>query len=600
MSLSPIASWMASGSAAVPVPAPFSGVPAAQPVRAPDCPLFSRESSRRLSALAEGSGYVSWITRLAVGEVSHRRSSEPLTRLLRFLETGGTVYDYEALVGGLLGPATLSQWPWYVPAALRMSRSEYRLARDLPLSRQGRVLLARALDTLRARNGGRDADSLPGRLRNGSGLVWNLQWLEKILRAAERSPLAALRLERLGALLETPEPLMASKLAELGDPELRLTGTGSMPFRAQQRDAYLGDISTTALLFQIETESEGLMERSAALSRHARRRRILADFLEGRAVESLRPKDLSRALRLLGDAKSVRVAGAIDAMAPQVRPFGTDFDSRVAALFEQAGKPVPKLGTQDAFYFHRGLVAPRAVLALRIPPLRTASDARPEDVLFEILATIVHEWQHHDDAVPEERKTATVVFRLELRAHAREFLWRADHGDTDWLWEFTAGAPLGFALRFRDHFDRHYSPRFRQVRESTTASAPEILRTAGPDERKGEESAESILREIASGVPRQRRSLEISIPNKDGSQVGREIEGHEALAMAMEELAAMFEATLDERSAADEQELEELKTNAQRHRAAANKLQECLLDHLKKKHDKLALIIKGIDRLDGK
>jgi hypothetical protein len=439
-------------------PAPLVSLP--EMPRATGVPQFSLESSRRLTSLVEGSGYVSQITRLAVEKVSRSRNSEPLTRLLRFLETGGSVYAYESLIAEFVGASPLVRWPWYAPAGLRLSRPEYGLARDLPLSREGRVLLARAMDTLRARNGGRDADLLPRRLRNGTGLVWNLEWLEKILRAAERSPLAGLRLERLGSLLETPEPLRASKLSELGDSGLLMTGSTPLPFRAPQRDAYLGDIGTTALLFQLESEAQALLERSTSLRQCSRRRRILADFMEGRNVASLGPKDFSKAFRLLGDATSTRVALGVEAMAPLLRPFGGDFDSRVAALFGQAGRPVPRLGTQDAFYFQRGLVAPRAVLALRVPPLGTGEATKPEDVLFEILATIVHEWQHHSDALPEEKKTAPVVFRLELRAHAREFLWRADHGDANPLWNFTAGAPLGFAFRFRDHFDRHYAHRF--------------------------------------------------------------------------------------------------------------------------------------------
>jgi hypothetical protein len=75
-------------------------------------------------------------------------------------------------------------------------------------------------------------------------------------------------------------------------------------------------------------------------------------------------------------------------------------------------------------------------------------DASPEDVLFEILAAVVHEFQHHEDVLPKEKRTPPVVFRLELRAHAREFLWRADWGDTGWLEDHTVHAPLGFASGF--------------------------------------------------------------------------------------------------------------------------------------------------------
>lgn len=382
------------------------------PIPAPDYSHFSRAATRRLTSLAEGTGYVSEVTRLAIDEVSRRKSSEPLTRLLGFLETGGTVRDYEGIVAGLIGQAPRAWWTRYVPK--RFQRSD-------------------------------------ARKRFGSN-----PHLEQIIRVAADSPLADLRMERLSRLLAKPEPLLGLKLAELADTKLRLSASKPLPLRAPQRDAYLGDIGAQAMLFELESLSEDLTEPSAAAESSVRRRWILRKSFEGRFIRSLAPRDIVRSFRLLRDDHSLRVAAAIESGGLKLFLFADDFNDRVTELYERAGIKTPRLGTEEALYFHSGLVGPSALLAVRVPPLASAPDAEVSDVLFEILATIVHEFQHHEDASPSERKTAPVVFRLELRAHAREFLWRAEWGDTEWLEAFTLHAPLGFALKFRDHFERYY------------------------------------------------------------------------------------------------------------------------------------------------
>lgn len=247
-------------------------------------------------------------------------------------------------------------------------------------------------------------------------------------------------------------------------PEAALSqGAASAPLSGE-KDVYLVDPPTSAFLSEIERRSPDLVRRDEAFARLGRRRSLLRGFMERAPfTEALRAKDIVRSFRLLGDPYSLRVAQAIEGA--EFRLLLADhasFDSQVADLVKKTSRRLPlDSRTQNAVYFPSGLIEERAILAVRIPPIGLAPGLRPEDILFEILATLVHEFQHHEDIVPEERRTAPVVFRLELRGHAREFLWRAEHGDTGWLEAFTVNAPTGFALRFRDHFDRHYGPRFR-------------------------------------------------------------------------------------------------------------------------------------------
>lgn len=397
--------------------------PAAQPV-------YSQNAIRRLRGLVEGvdafhrGGYVGWITRIALDEVSRQKSSVPLTKLLAFMEQGGRLEDYEKTVASIVGPQPLISWPWYRPFWLQPRGMKHRPMPHWNLSAEGRVLLTRAFVTL---GDGDFFENLKKRIAPST----RLSWLEEILRLASLSPLGRLRLQWLNRLLEGPEPLLISKLKELQDAELCLL-PDFRPRPSSQDDGYVDDGATAALIFEARKKAPLLSAMAET------RRRMCLDRLQqavaGLSMEKLAGGDLMKAFHSLEDPVSMRVARAL---------VGGAFELR----FQSHG------GAADAVYFYPGLVASRAVMVIRRPASQLSATA-----IFEIMASIVHEFQHHEDKVGEIQRTPQAVFRLELRAHAREFLWRAEWGDTDWLNGFTIHAPLGFALRFRDHFEKHYSP----------------------------------------------------------------------------------------------------------------------------------------------
>lgn len=252
--------------------------------------------------------------------------------------------------------------------------------------------------------------------------------------------------------------LQQSKLRELWDERLMILGVAESRSlrrrRGSQFDAYLDDPSTCDLLTQIDRNSRRLCDPRPASATAARRRHLLKNFLSWIPdPASLTSRDVAQAFRLLRDPFSLKIAEAIENEAfvlrvlPWIR-FEKEVGEAAARVYRRPADP----RTENARYFCAGRIHAKGVMFVRSRPLGLQDAPSPEDLLFEVLALIVHEYQHHLDMDPAENRPASALFRLELKAHAREFLWRALYGDANLLREY-AGSAAGFALHFRDAFE---------------------------------------------------------------------------------------------------------------------------------------------------
>ncbi|HSA60448.1 MAG TPA: hypothetical protein VLJ37_12280 [bacterium] len=427
--------------------------------------------------------YAGWLTRVAWEEMGRRRDFRQAPALLHAIGSGAALDDYECLVAEVLGKRPLATWPCYEPAFLRLRRSEYSRVRALPMGWREKCIAARAADALRAEGGippDEFLDVLERAVRD-PGLV---PALEKALKVAAASPLAMIRFHRLYLLLRDRDGLLDSKLGELGDEHFRLAGVYPHPapvldrFHANQSDAYLGHPSAGPLIDEVEEKGPEWIEEGESAARAERRRAILRRLLRDRPLPgALCVQDVVCAFRRLADPFSLALARAIENREFDLEILsGDSFHERVLGHFREIRRKSPHNriidpATQDAVYLYAGLVTARAVMMVRHRPLQMRFNAPPEEVLFEVLCCIVHEYQHHLDIIPAEAKTQPVMFRIELLGHAREFLWRAGHGDPGPLKRLLRESPLGFALGFRDDFEKDYGPAFRSNLNSADGQA---------------------------------------------------------------------------------------------------------------------------------
>lgn len=265
-----------------------------------------------------------------------------------------------------------------------------------------------------------------------------------------------LRRVRASRVAASGAPLASLKAAEMGDMHFRLSHDPA-EFRQGQATAYLADARTSELMARVQAEAPALLEPKAAARRYREARRVL----EGIAVrkplgEGFWRTEVLAAFQHLGDPISRRIAErAGRAYALHVLP-SEDFAAKVAARHFREGRrhfPDPKI--QNAVFFRPG----DPELYVRSRPLDLAWNLRPADVLFQVGAIVVQEDRHAGDLEAEAPAwTEEAHFAMELRGHAEEFLFRAFHGDVGPLTRMTRGSFLGFALAFRDVYERLYRP----------------------------------------------------------------------------------------------------------------------------------------------
>lgn len=264
-------------------------------------------------------------------------------------------------------------------------------------------------------------------------------------------------------MVVTPVASLAAQVSSLSCASIpaALPDAGMPP---AQFDAYLGKPSTPDLLRRIDGQAPGLLRRHEIDRRLQRRRFLLGEFLKW-VPDPSSPgnREIAHAFRMLADPLSIEVGRAIERGEFELRlRSDAEFDREVGEISKKLfpKRPVDP-STQSALYVRGGRLEPHGVLFVRRRPLDLDVSLPPVTVFFEILAMIVHEYQHHRDMRPGGSLPASALFPLELKAHAVEFLWRAAHGDADLLGALLQGyashASAGFVLRFRDYFERYYA-----------------------------------------------------------------------------------------------------------------------------------------------
>lgn len=279
------------------------------------------------------------------------------------------------------------------------------------------------------------------------------------------SPLASLRSGRLELLRKRADPLIDAKLKEMEDPDFQITPVGqefSAPFllwnRNTQFDAYLSDRSVVDLMHEIRKRGPGLLQPIEAARRLEKRRAALR--MVGYPTVFTSP-NIAGAFRMLGDRYSLGIARALEAGEFGLYFYqGGDFDRVVVGLVQRVQTCPVDPTTQNAVYFYPGLLEERGVMIVRSNPISLPESLSGEDLFFEVLAMIAHEYRHHQEGVPRERRTPIVTFRRELKAHGREFLWRAEYGDKRFLEQYATESHAGFAMHFRDNFEKFYGTWF--------------------------------------------------------------------------------------------------------------------------------------------
>lgn len=318
-----------------------------------------------------------------------------------------------------------------------------------------------------ARGDGASMERLLKFLQHGTGIGE----LERLASVATGFSVERLRGRRRELLQGDNELLRGVKLRELEDARLELFGVerGLTPtFRFKRRgtqfDAYLDDAGVCRLMKELANRSPGLLRRDEK-ERRIKRRDAALDGLLAAQSNDFPPTDddLAQAYRALGDPWSSKIHAALGAGEVRVRLYrGQEFEKYVGNLVSLLQTRPIDPSSQDAVYFRAGQLGPKAVMMVRRRPLGLSPHAPAKDAFFEVLAVVAHEYQHHLDIDPRERMTPPVLFRHELAAHAREFLWRAEHGDVVPLSEFAIESKTGFAMHFLNRFEANYGAWFRR------------------------------------------------------------------------------------------------------------------------------------------
>lgn len=338
--------------------------------------------------------YAGWITRHALSAAANRADEQSLASLLIFFQKGGSIRELESIA-----------------------------ARILPLDPPG-----------------------------GSGSFFGELW-------SLISPLQGWRAHRRSMMLTSKDPMCGIRLKELEDRNLRLIANPSSPLGRGQKSAYLKDAEVSRLMDTVENEASFLLDGRKIARRYEETRKAIGGILP----DARKPYDLlwapqvRGALKLLGDDRSVAAADRMQreySIYPLTRG---KFEEKVRERHRLEGVSMFKdPTTQRAVYFKKS-AKKGAEMFLQSHPLDLPWNLEAADVFFEVLATAIHEDDHH--AMLQSRPyegSRPEQFAFEVHGHGVEYLWRALHGDAGLLRSLTAENPLGFALAFLDYFEENY------------------------------------------------------------------------------------------------------------------------------------------------
>jgi len=422
--------------------------------------------------------YPNWLTRRAFEDIQAKDEFARLDPMLRFLIDGGSLRSYESQLATDLSDQALLHWPAWLPEFVQRRRfSTFKRIQDLRVSSHSKQVLVNWAATEEKRTdheaAAKKVDALLQKIEavQEERSLYVLE-IDHILKEANSSPLARLRIQRLGLLLDNPDELTLGKMAELGDPHFMLVGRKhpkpSAPlFRSipSQFNSYLLQSAPEGTLRETLKRGPDLIASEKAPARTENRRKVLGKFLfkHGRVL-GYSHADLAEAFKLLGDPLSQQLVKSL-----QRREFDLhvlDQDAFRKAVQSRCDDRMD--GSQLAVFIPPEHSGERSMILVREVPLVSYSNEAAPDALFLMLARIIHEYQHYLDIKPGVARTQYVHFYQEMNAHLREALWRAEHGDAEKLRTYLEEGNGGPALNFRDHFEKDYGVFFPKRKEVLT------------------------------------------------------------------------------------------------------------------------------------
>lgn len=404
--------------------------------------------------------YPSWITRLAVDRLAETQDVPRLDVLLNVLYEGRSLPEFERVVGEILPEAVLETGGrrgrlralgWYFGT----NRELHLRIRTLPLSPRARGALqhfaARARENL-----GVVLDVFVRFLKEKPGQA---PQVDAVLAHALGSPLGELRVHRLLQVILN-HPHLHPKIAELADFDMPLrswegrTNYDLEPenLRNTAADAYLNDPVFTEYLTSFYRDLPRYSHVGETQARWERTQSVLEAAVP--AARAISEMDVLKALRALGDSSSTRVLESLLNGRTVLRieddePFLREarrFNPEVRGEHLQGFCICTRQGAErDTFYIRQ---------------IRYASGAAFHRILFNRLATLIHEFEHHLTPI-ELPGNKMSVLREEMIAHLRTIHWRAEHGDPAEAADRNQH-PLGFGISLRNRVEatdlRHPDP----------------------------------------------------------------------------------------------------------------------------------------------
>lgn len=416
------------------------------------------------SGKAEGT-YVDWLVRTVFQETVERLDGARADRLLRFLDEGGTLADFETMLAEDLPGLRLNRFAAWLPQGFKARNPHYAPIQLTPLPQDLRNILFRWSHT-QAHAKERSPHFLPeGELLQAlnSNQFVPMGLIRGAIEGAARSPLGILRLKRLTEVLRDPQALhdfVELKLQELADTEYRILGSGkallSHPLFGSppsQFNGYLGREAPEAILNEIQRRLPDLLDPKKAELR-AQRRKDHLKMLEnqhGRLGRMELPL-LITAFELLGDPYSKMIAKALK---------NNEFDLKVLpdAEFEAECRRHSKRVDPErnsAQFFPAGEDRAKGLMLVRERAFDRYSSEVVPDALFTVMGKIAHEFQHYLDMHPRIPDTPRNQLLIEMSAHLRDALWKAEHGDAGKLSSYARDGLSGLALHFRNEFEQVY------------------------------------------------------------------------------------------------------------------------------------------------
>lgn len=438
------------------------------------------EATKFSEASSSSSSYAQWLIRQIYQHSLDRYDGEMLQDLIHFLASGGKVADLEAKIAINYPEAGFPKGPPPMPHFWRGRQEIYGQIRNPFISSEARLTLSKWVSNLLSLPNHSFKSNINNLLTNldyNLGLPGRAPLIDRAIVLAGRSPMAMARMARLEVLLSDGRKVLTPlKLAELADPEIQIFGSenawsSSLSPSPSQSNAYLGDRAPLAIIAEMQRRKAELIDPDEAKVRSSRRDGILdSQFPAGIGPQDFRPEVLAESFRRFGDPTSLAVAKAI------LRgDFNLEIRPRVA--FQHRANEFTDVKSNDlAYYFLSHNSRAKGIMLIRQPEIQVYSRDSARKAYFGLMTSIVHEYRHHLDITPEQKRSKDVHLYQEMSAHFAEYLWRAEHGDTHNFATWVGNQAMGPALRFHDYYENVYG---RWWKEDSKPSDPQQTFSAG-------------------------------------------------------------------------------------------------------------------------